>query len=65
MKKNNNVDCVNMKNDIQEKIYEENKDLTFDEEKIRRQELIEKSELAYLWKKLKEGQNKKKKRKAA
>lgn len=52
MKKNKKFDCVEMKNEIQAKIYEEIKGMTLAEENEYRRKKIESGPMADLYKKL-------------
>lgn len=52
MKKTKKFDCVDMKNKIQEKIYEEIKGMTLEQENEYRRKKIEASPLAEMYKKL-------------
>jgi len=52
MKKNKKFDCVEMKNKIQAKIYEEIKDMTPQEEIAHRRKKLESGSMADLYKKL-------------
>jgi hypothetical protein len=52
MKQNKKFDCVEMKNKIQEKIYDEIKGMTLEEENEYRRKKIESGPMADLYKKL-------------
>ncbi len=58
--KKKTFDCVEMKNKIQEQIYEETKHMTWEEEYEYRRKKIETGPLAEKWKAIQEQQAKKK-----
>ena len=61
MNKKKKFDCVEMKHAIQEQIYEETKNMSWEQEREYRRKNIEAGPLAQKWKSIQEQQEKKKK----
>lgn len=60
MNKNKKFDSVEMKNQVQQEIYEETKDMTWEEEREHFKKNIQSSPLADKWSRIKSRQDKKK-----